>query len=176
MIARLFSLAVLLWVLGFVWFAVALPGPGPDMVTDGIVVVTGGPGRIPRGLALLEAKQARRMLISGVDRRVRPQDMIAEYHASPRLIACCVDLGAESVDTRSNADETAAWVAQHRYRTLRLVTTDWHMARARFELARVLDRRVTILSDGVRSEPGFLVLMKEYTKYLLRRIAAPLGY
>jgi len=67
-------------------------------------------------------------------------------------------------------------VAQHRYRTLRLVTTDWHMARARFELARVLDRRVTILSDGVRSEPGFLVLMKEYTKYLLRRVAAPLGY
>jgi uncharacterized SAM-binding protein YcdF (DUF218 family) len=176
MIVRFFALLVLIWALGFAAFAVALPRPGPDMRTDGIVVVTGGPGRIPRGLALLEAGKAKRMLISGVDRRVRPQDMIAEYHASARLIACCVDLGDESVDTRSNAEETAAWVRRHRYRTLRLVTTDWHMARARFELARMLDGQVTILPDGVRSEPGFLVLMTEYTKYLLRRVAAPMGY
>ncbi|HEX8445914.1 MAG TPA: YdcF family protein [Sphingomonas sp.] len=176
MIVRLFSLGVLAWLLGFALFAVMLPGPGPDQRTDGIVVVTGGPGRIPRGLTLMQAGQARRMLISGVDRRVRPQDLIAEYHAPPRLIACCIDLGDESVDTRSNADETAAWVARHGYRSLRLVTTDWHMARARFELGRVLGRDVTILPDGVRSEPGLLVLMTEYTKYLLRRAAAPLGY
>ena len=176
MIVRLAALAVLAWIAGFVWFAVGLPGPGPDVVTDGIVVVTGGPGRIPRGVTLMEAARAKRMLISGVDRRVRPQDLIAEYRVPARLIACCIDLGDESVDTRSNADETAAWTARHRYRSLRLVTTDWHMARARFELARVLGDGVTILPDGVRSEPGFRVLMTEYTKYLLRRIAAPLGY
>ena len=176
MIVRLIALAVLAWAAGFVWFAVGLPGPGPDRITDGIVVVTGGPGRIPRGVTLMEAGRARRMLISGVDRRVRPQDLVAEHRVPPRLIACCIDLGDESVDTRSNADETAAWVARHRYRSVRLVTTDWHMARARFELVRVLGPGVEIVPDGVRSEPGFLVLTTEYTKYLLRRVAAPLGY
>ncbi|WP_076068855.1 YdcF family protein [Sphingomonas montana] len=180
MMVRLGALVLLVWALGFVWFAVALPGPGPESgpngQTDGIVVVTGGPGRIPRGTALLQAGHARRMLISGVDRRVRPRDLTAEYGVPRRLIACCIDLGDESVDTRSNADETAAWVGRHRYRSIRLVTTDWHMARARFELVRVLGRDVTVVPDGVRSEPGFLVLMTEYTKYLLRRISAPLGY
>ncbi|GGE86108.1 YdcF family protein [Sphingomonas prati] len=176
MIVRLGSLVLVVWALGFVWFTVALPGPGPDLRTDGIVVVTGGPGRIQRGVALMEAKQARRMLISGVDRRVRPRDLVAEYGVPRRLIACCIDLGDESVDTRSNADETAAWVARNRYKSVRLVTTDWHMARARFELRRVLGDGVAVVPDGVRSEPSFVVLMTEYTKYLLRRVAAPFGY
>lgn len=175
MIVRLGAALFLVWALGFVLFAVTLPRPGPLDRTDGIVVVTGGPGRIDRGLDLLAKGRAERMLISGVDRRVRPNELAAEYGASRRLIACCVDLGDQSVDTRSNGDETAAWARAHRYRSLRLVTTDWHMARARFELRRVLDPDITVLPDAVTSEPGLLVLLTEYTKYLLRRIAAPMG-
>lgn len=173
--ARLLSAVLLLWAIGFVVFAVRLPRPAPLASTDGVVVVTGGPGRIQRGVAVLAAGRARRMLISGVAREVRPAELAAEYRIPDRLIRCCVDLETESVDTRSNADETALWVRRHRYRSLRLVTTDWHMARARYELARVLGRDVEIMPDGVRSEPGFLVLMTEYTKYVLRRIAAPMG-
>ncbi len=71
MIRRLFATLVLLWALGFALFAVSLPGPAGDETTDGIVVLTGGPGRVQRGLKLLAAGRARRMLVSGVDRRVR---------------------------------------------------------------------------------------------------------
>jgi hypothetical protein len=49
------------------------------------------------------------------------------------------------------------------------------MPRARFELGRMLDPQVTLISDAVDSEPGLLSLLKEYNKYLLRRLAAPLG-
>jgi uncharacterized SAM-binding protein YcdF (DUF218 family) len=55
------------------------------------------------------------------------------------------------------------------------VTTDWHMARARFEMARLLGNDVVLVADGVPSEPGFRVLLTEYTKYLLRRLTAPFG-
>jgi uncharacterized SAM-binding protein YcdF (DUF218 family) len=174
-IARIASFVLLAWALGFALFVVTLPGPAPDSKTDGIVVLTGGPGRISRGLGLLEAGLAKRMLVSGVDRRVKPHELAAEFGASTRLIDCCVDLGNESVDTRSNAEETAAWAKRHGVRSIRLVTTDWHMPRARFELGRMLDPQVTLISDAVDSEPGLLSLLKEYNKYLLRRIAAPLG-
>ena len=47
MIWRLFSVALIAWVLGFALFTVALPRPAPDgLVTDAVVVPTGAPGRI----------------------------------------------------------------------------------------------------------------------------------
>lgn len=175
MIRRLAAALVLLWALGFALFAVALPGPADDRMTDAIVVLTGGPGRVDRGLALLAAGRAKRMLVSGADRRVRPRELAAVYGASVGLVRARVDLGRQAVDTRSNAEETAEWLRRNRFRSVRLVTTDWHMPRARYELSRVLGDDIDVLADGVRSEPGFRALLTEYTKYLLRRIAAPLG-
>ena len=176
MIVRLLSVAGLIWALGFALFASILPGAAdPGIVTDAIVVVTGGPGRIARGFALLERGRARRMFVSGVDRRVRPADLAVQYRAPARLVACCVELGRDSVDTRTNAAETVRWLGLRGLRSVRLVTTDWHMPRARFELARIMPAGTTILPDAVPSEPGLAVLVAEYNKWLLRRIAAPLG-
>ncbi len=175
MIARFGSFLLLFWALGFALFAVTLPGPAADGATDAIVVLTGGPGRVRHGLALLETGQAKRMLVSGADRRVRPHELAAEYGVSKQLIDCCVDLGHESVDTRSNAEETAAWARRRGFRSIRLITTDWHMPRARYELGRMVDPGVKIVTDGVVSEPGLVALLKEYNKYLLRRFAAPIG-
>lgn len=174
MISRALALLLLLWVLGFAAFAIFLPKPASAEATDAIAVVTGGPGRIARGLQLLEAHRAARMLISGVDRRVKPHEVAIEFRAPPGLVECCVDLGHESVDTRTNAAEIAAWTRAHNYRSLRLVTTDWHMRRARFELSRELSG-TRIVADAVASAPDLSVLLKEYNKYLLRRLAAPLG-
>lgn len=177
---RLISFMVLLWALGFALFSIALPRPAGNEPTDAIVVLTGGPGRIERGVSLLAAHRARRMFVSGVDRSVTPADLARQAGAPLALFACCVDLGREAVDTRSNAAETAHWLRQRDYRSVRLVTTDWHMARARFELGHALRadgvRSIAILEDPVRSDPGFATLLNEYSKYLLRRIATPLGY
>ena len=53
--------------------------------------------------------------------------------AAGKLIQCCVDLGSESVDTRSNAEEALRWLAKHGFHSVRLITSDWHMRRARYE-------------------------------------------
>src|SRR3546814_8905627 len=90
---------------------VALPAPlDPTRTTDAIVVPTGGAGRIDRGIALIERHAARRMLVSGVAPTVRPIELAVEYKTRPAVFECCIDLGHEAVDTRSNAEETAAWV------------------------------------------------------------------
>lgn len=173
MIQRLIAAAALAWTAGFFLFATFLPRPAGEERTDGIVVLTGGPGRLERGAALLERGRAERLLISGVDKRVGPGDIARTFAIPPRAMTR-IDLGRSAVDTRSNARETAKWITRHRYRSIRLVTTDWHMARARFELSRVL-AGVRLVLDPVPGEPGLLMLVTEYNKYLLRRTAALAG-
>ena len=175
MIVRLFGLAALAWCLGFAAFMLMLPGPLAPNTTDAIVVPTGGAGRIDRGIELLRARQARRMLVTGVAPGVRPIDLAREYKVPVRLFDCCIDLGADAVDTRSNAEETAAWVKTHGYRTVRLVTSDWHVPRARMELAAAMGRQVQVLGDGVTSTPRLGTLVNEYNKLILRRVALWLG-
>lgn len=175
MAQRFLSLILLVWVLGFAVFVVGLPGPAAPQETDAIIVLTGGENRIERGIALLEAEQAQRMLVSGVNRTVRPVELAEQTGAPERLFACCIDLGQEAVDTRSNGQEAARWVRENRFTSVRLVTTDWHMPRARFELVRELDDGVALLADAVPSDPSFMQLFLEYNKYLLRRISAIAG-
>lgn len=174
MIRRVLVALILLWVFGFVFFVLALPRPAGPERTDGIVVPTGGPNRIGRGLALLADGQAQRMLISGVDRRVRAAELAATQNV-PLALMDRVDLGHEAVDTRSNGSETARWIERRRIKSVRLVTTDWHMRRARFELEQAIGDGVPIVSDAVRSDPSLSVLLREYNKYLLRRAAVLVG-
>ncbi|RYY27998.1 MAG: YdcF family protein [Sphingomonadales bacterium] len=152
----------------------SLGKPLADRKTDGIVVVTGGPGRIDRGLEVLRAGDAKRLLVSGVDPDVRPGEFAAQYKIDRRLFASSIDLGWQAVDTRSNADETSKWVERHKYKTVRLVTSDWHMPRAKLELSHQLPD-VEIVGDGVASHPGFGMLFREYHKYLVRRFALLVG-
>jgi uncharacterized SAM-binding protein YcdF (DUF218 family) len=175
MIRRIVSALALVWLFGFVWFALFLPQPLGDWRTDGIVVFTGGPKRIDRALDLLADGQAQRLLISGVDRDVRPSELAAEYGRPVALFDCCVVLGHEAVDTRSNGEEVAGWVQRRGYRSLRLVTTDWHMRRARFEVERALPSDIIVVADAVPSRPSFRTLWVEYHKLLLRRLGSLFG-
>jgi uncharacterized SAM-binding protein YcdF (DUF218 family) len=86
-----------------------------------------------------------------------------------------VALGREAIDTRSNADEVARWVERRGYRSIRLVTTDWHMRRSRYELDRVFDDDVIIITDAVPSRPSFTTLWLEYNKLVLRWIGSWVG-
>lgn len=172
MFRRALSLLFLVWVIGFLWFVVALPKPADEMArTDAVIVPTGGPGRIARGLAVLDQRLADKLLVSGVDREVKPGEFAAEFGVSDRAMACCVTLGFAAVDTRSNAAETAKWVAQNEVRSLRLVTTDWHMRRAAGELDRTLPGYVTVIRDAVPSQPDLSTLFLEYHKLIASRAA-----
>ena len=175
MIRRSIAFILLIWMLGFAWFALLLPQPAPIAPTDVVVVLTGGPNRIDRGLEILESGKSRKMLISGVDRDVKPRELAAQYPGSAKYFKCCIALGFQSVDTRSNALETAAWAKRNKVNSLRLVTHDWHMRRARFELDRALPDTIAVTSDAVSTQPSLGALFKEYNKYWLRAAASLLG-
>lgn len=165
----LFKLAALLLVayaIGFGIFHATLPGPAGDERTDAIVVLTGGSGRLEHGFDLMKRGLARKMLISGVPRTARPQDYLGRHDVDPRLFECCVTLGQESVDTRSNANEVARWLERRHFRSIRLVTNDFHMARARLEIRHRIAADVTIVSDAVPTSPDLRKNFEEYNKLL----------
>lgn len=171
MIKRVFALGLIVWALGFVWFAALLPQAQEGDKTDAVIVLTGGDGRVARGLEALDKGWARKLLVSGVDREVRPREFMAAYRIAPERMACCVTLGFESVDTRSNALESARWLARNKFRSVRLITTDWHMRRAAFELSRVSPAKITVVRDAVASQPSLETLFLEYHKLLARWLA-----
>ena len=166
MIWRGFLLVVVAWALGFMWFAVTLAQPKADLVTDAVIVPTGGAGRIPHGLEILDSEQARLMLVTGVSEEVKPAEFAAEFGVSMERMQCCVVLGFQALDTRGNAVETADWVARNKIKSLRLVTSDWHMRRASGELRQKLPTNIRIVEDAVATEPSLFTLFLEYNKLL----------
>ena len=173
MIRRIAATIVLVWALGFVWFAAILPTPAGDFATDAVVVPTGGPGRIDRGLEILDEGLAEEMFVSGVDPEVKTEEFAEEFRVPSRQMRCCVTLGQGAVDTRSNAAEIAQWAADREVATIRLVTTDWHMRRAASELRAELPGDIAIIRDAVPSEPSLRALFLEYHK-LIASMAARL--
>lgn len=171
MVRAILSTLFLVWALGFLWFTVDLPQPAQKLKTDAVIVATGGPGRIARGLEVLEDGLAPRMLVTGVDTDVRPGEFAAEFNVPQALMECCVTLGFMAIDTRGNAFETADWVERNGIASLRFVTTDWHMRRAAGELDRQLPADVKVVRDAVPSSPNLPTLFLEYHKLIASRFA-----
>jgi hypothetical protein len=142
MLRRLISAVLLAWALGFIWFAVALPQPA------------GG--------------WAPTLLVSGVDRDVKPHEFAIEYRIGSLQMACCVTLGFAATDTATNARETADWIAGQKLKSVRVVTSDWHMRRAVMELRKEVPATVTIVEDAVPTQPSLRMLFLEYHKLLAR--------
>jgi uncharacterized SAM-binding protein YcdF (DUF218 family) len=173
MIARAAAFLLLLYALGFVMFAFTLGKPASSRApqTDAAVVLTGGSGRIEHAIDVLRERKVRRVLIAGADPAVTKADLGRRVKRGRALLNCCADLGSESVDTRSNAEEASRWLARHRFTSVRLITSDWHMRRAQYEFRKVLGPKYRIVTDAVRSEPSFITLYGEYNKSVLRRLA-----
>lgn len=132
------AILVLIWLIGLFVFADRVrgytPAPEPERA-DAIVALTGPSAeRVNAAIRLLEQDKGDRVLISGVNREVRRQELRALTPGSNRLFNCCVDLGFEAEDTVGNAQEIAAWADAKGYKSLIVVTSDYHMPRALTEI------------------------------------------
>jgi len=182
---RLKRLSVLSFVLllayavGFLWFTTLLPTepPDDDRATDAIVVLTGGSDRLGVALDLLSADKGKKLFVSGVYRGVDVRQLLDLSQHSPEDLSCCVVLGYEADNTRGNAIETAAWMKEQGFTSLRLVTATYHMPRSLLEFRRLMPD-AEIVAHPVFPEhfkrdnwwmwPGSSTLLfTEYTKYLV---------
>jgi len=180
-------LLFVLWLIGLIWFAAMLPHQvaDPKGETDAIVVLTGGSGRLSQGLDLLSEKQARKLFVSGVYRGLDVTQLLRSGQQSPDEFQCCVTLGYEADDTEGNATETAAWMKAQKFKSLRLVTANYHMPRSMIEFRHAMPD-IEIVPHPVFPEtfkqddwwlwPGSAALLaREYSKYLIALVRTGFG-
>src|SRR3546814_4727223 len=101
-------------------------GSGDERSTDAIVGLTGGSDRLAVALDLLSADKGRKLFVSGVYRGVDVRQLLDLSQPSPDDLSCCVVLGYAADHTRGNAVETAAWMKEQGFDSLRLVTAPYH--------------------------------------------------
>lgn len=163
-------------------FILTLPKPAPDdiSITDGIVVATGGQARIEEGLRLLSEGRASQMLVTGVGEGISRTSLKRTLSLSApqiRALECCVDLDAAARDTIGNAHSAALWAEANGVTSLRLVTANYHLPRAKKEFQRAL-RATSLhvfavippdlkLNTWYRHWPSAKLLAREYGKYLV---------
>jgi uncharacterized SAM-binding protein YcdF (DUF218 family) len=162
----------------FLWF---ISGVSNDEIeldrnADGIVVLTGGASRVADAVELLAAGRGRRLLITGVNPATGPGGLSRVVPLHDKVITCCVDLDHSAVNTVGNAVETRRWARQRGFRSLIVVTSNYHMPRALAELSHQLPDVTLIpfpvVTEKRRAEPWWSnaasarLLFSEYLKYI----------
>lgn len=179
------ALLAIAWAAGLFVFIDRLPAPpqSEPAPADGVVIYTGGGGaRIAAGMKIFAGGAGQRLLISGV----HPDTSLArlsEFWSGPNdRFDCCIDVGRDALTTEGNASELSVWAQTHRYDSIILVTSDYHMPRAvAVTKARMPGAAITpyAVASGYLDDTGRPASAKaavriagEYTKYLLARIKA----
>ncbi len=184
------GLAVALaWGAGLFWFASLIPTRVADATTrtDAIAVLTGGRDRLSTGLRLLSEKRAEKLFVSGVYHGVDVVKLLELSRRTPEKLRCCIEIGHSAGNTAGNAIETAAWMRRQGYRSLRIVTSSYHIPRGLLEFRAALPG-VTLVAhpvfhDRIKHQrwwawPGTTgLVISEYHKFLVawvRQMAARL--
>ena len=167
---------------GFLWFIHQVQAE-EDVAArdaDGIVALTGGPLRINDALDLLAAGRGKRLLISGVNPITRPVEISRLVPEHQRWFACCVDFDHSATNTFGNAVQTGRWAKARGFRSLIVVTANFHMPRAlavlEHELPGVALVPYPVVSDKVRVEAWWdspetaRLLFLEYMKYIVAKV------
>jgi uncharacterized SAM-binding protein YcdF (DUF218 family) len=167
------------WLFGLYVFAESIPRTAEASTepVDAIVVLTGGSMRMEEGLDLLSRDLGKKLFVSGVHRGVEVKQLIDRSRRSPEVIDCCIVLGYAADHTAGNARETADWMRQQGYSSLRLVTASYHMPRSLAEFRQEMPS-IRLIPHPVFPEhvklddwwrwPGTAVLIvTEYNKFLV---------
>jgi len=174
--ALVVSLLVLIG-LGFVWFIRDVPAEevSLDRNADGIVVLTGGASRIADAIELLASGRGKRLLISGAYRATNSKEISRLNPEFERWVRCCVDFD-RSINTVGNALETKRWAESRGFRSLIVVTSNYHMPRALAEIAHQLPDVALVpfpvVTDRQRTERLATMrrMVVEYVKFVFAKV------
>jgi uncharacterized SAM-binding protein YcdF (DUF218 family) len=166
---------------GFIWFVRHVPAEEVSLHrdADGIVALTGGASRITDAIELLASGRGKRLLISGAYRGTNSNEISRLNPEFARWVRCCVDFD-RSLNTLGNAVETKRWAESRGFRSLIVVTSNYHMPRALAEIAHQLPEVTLVpfpvVTDRQRAERGWVGgattrrMVTEYLKFLFTKL------
>jgi uncharacterized SAM-binding protein YcdF (DUF218 family) len=167
--------------LGFLWFIWRVPADevALDRNADGIVALTGGASRIADAIELLASGRGKRLLISGAYRATNSKEISRLNPEYERWVRCCVDFD-RSLNTLGNAIETKRWAERRGFRSLIVVTSNYHMPRALAEISHQLPDVALVpfpvVTERQRADPWWAraatarLMVSEYLKYVFAKL------
>ena len=171
------SFIFIAWSGGFLWYAEVMNRAPQDLetITDAIVVLTGGRNRVEEGFHLLKSNMAKKLFITGVYKHVSVEGL-EKKHSITEIDSSKVELGYKARNTIGNAKETAQWMGQNHFKSLRLVTANYHMPRSLLEFKKYMPH-IKVIPHRVDSRPihqkewwywskQISIMAKEYLKFL----------
>jgi uncharacterized SAM-binding protein YcdF (DUF218 family) len=180
-ILHMFMFLCVIWLLGLLIFITNIPEEttNVDEESDAVVVLTGGSMRLHEGIKIFDSLKAKKILISGVGEGVTKKDIVALLKASEAVNNVNLDnvvLGEIAENTYSNAIETKIFMELNNFKSIRLVTSNYHIIRSYMIFKRVMPEYKIIVhpvcSDNFKKKgtlisfPSFRIAISEYTKYI----------
>lgn len=146
--------------------------------TDAIIVLTGGKNRIAEGIRLLNENMAEKLFISGVpeDISIRDIENMAYIQADDENK---IILGRRATNTIENASETVDWIIENNIKSIRLITSNYHIPRTlqEFGVYTAFGENLEVILHPVYSPNvnpkwwnswgTFKLLVMEYNKFLI---------
>jgi uncharacterized SAM-binding protein YcdF (DUF218 family) len=128
------------------------PRPASGKTADAILILAGGDKRILTGLEAFRTGLGRQLHVVGTGHSVVPASIIPGYDRLPASEQGRIHLEGWSETTLENAISAKSIVRESGYRSLILVTSDYHMPRAFLALRKAVPDSVAISVIPVRSE------------------------
>lgn len=151
--------------------------PDPPVEAEAVAALTGAAdARIISAIQLADSLDLP-LLISGVNVDATPADIARVANVDVDKIDCCVTLGKAAASTEGNGDEVADWARRNNVHRIIVVTSEYHMERALFELHRAMPEGHFIPhavmttkvrpADWYRDTSTAKTLIEEWIKYRL---------
>jgi uncharacterized SAM-binding protein YcdF (DUF218 family) len=185
-IFKVAGVAAVFYFIGFFVFAFSLKTANPAGKTDAIIALTGDSARIAAGVRGIAHGRSNRLFISGVQTHNEPRlaevinAAIARMRREGKLRISEEDIRAkiakpgEAMDTLQNGLESRRWCIQNGVKSVRLVTSFYHMPRAKLVFSRMMPEATIIVepipamgkSSVFSSARLFRLGLSEYNKFV----------
>lgn len=172
----LLLICLALWFAGFLAFSYHINNYKQDegSKTDAIIALTGGKNRIAEAVNLLNKGLADKMFISGVQKDISLKEIKQRKDVKIETKRE-IELGNQSTNTVENAIETNEWINKNKIKSIRLVTSNYHLPRS-IEEFRSRNPKLIIIAHPVyservskkwwKNEGSFCLIASEYSKFL----------
>ena len=168
----------------FIFFLLLIKNFKSDYTTiksiDSIVVLTGDKFRISKGMEILSNGIGEKLLLSGVNKNIKLTNIMNEFPKYKNFFDCCVEIENISSNTFENSRETFLWLEKNKYNSVLIVSSDYHMPRAKLEFEKFLNTKNTYYHP-VNSNNNLMAIGKikklflEYVKYMRTYISLAIG-
>lgn len=173
LLKRFFKLVALIvgaWVVCFIIFLIVIPSPKEIPQTlpkvDAVVILTGDYFRLEKGVEVFIKSDAKKILLSGVPRKIPKKSVLRRIKqlSKVELQPESLYLGHIADSTISNATEAKIFMDLNSYKSLNLVTSNYHIPRSLYLFKRAMPEcEIYYTAAGL----GKIELIKTKWRYLI---------